>query len=150
MFTLTEIHEIYDKYKDDYDTQIEEFTIGNKKFNFNSQTGIMGIINLSTDTWWKHSICYNTEQAICRGKVLTAQGADIIDIGTESTAQSAQRTNELQQISQILPTLEVFSQEGVLTSIETYYPNVAKECLKAGEISSTIQAVKIAKKCIEF
>ena len=132
MLTLAEIYEIYDKYKDDYNTQIEEFSIGNKKFNFNSQTSILGIINLSQDSWYKQTICYTPEQAIRRGKVLTLQGADIIDIGTESTVKTAARVDELKQTSQLLPILKTFSQEGVLTSVETYYPEVARECLKAG------------------
>ena len=132
MLTLTEIYEVYDKYKDDYNTQIEEFSIGNKKFNFNSQTSILGIINLSQDSWYKQTISYTPEQAIRRGKVLTLQGADIIDIGTESTVKTAARVDELKQTSQLLPILKTFSQEGVLTSVETYYPEVARECLKAG------------------
>ena len=132
MLTLAEIYEIYDKYKDDYNTQIEEFSIGNKKFNFNSQTSILGIINLSQDSWYKQTISYTPEQAIRRGKVLTLQGADIIDIGTESTGKTAARVDELKQTSQLLPILKTFSQEGVLTSVETYYPEVARECLKAG------------------
>ena len=132
MLTLAEIYEIYDKYKDDYNTQIEEFSIGNKKFNFNSQTSILGIINLSQDSWYKDTISYTREQAIRRGKVLTLQGADIIDIGTESTGKTATRVDELEQIGQLLPILKTFSQEGVLTSVETYYPEVARECLKAG------------------
>ena len=132
MLTLAEIYEVYDKYKDDYNTQIEEFSIGNKKFNFNSQTSILGIINLSQDSWYKQTISYTPEQAIHRGKVLTLQGADIIDIGTESTVKTAARVDELKQTSQLLPILKTFSQEGVLTSVETYYPEVARECLKAG------------------
>lgn len=132
MLTLAEIYEVYDKYKDDYNTQIEEFSIGNKKFNFNSQTSILGIINLSQDSWYKQTISYTPEQAIRRGKVLILQGADIIDIGTESTVKTAARVDELKQTSQLLPILKTFSQEGVLTSVETYYPEVARECLKAG------------------
>jgi len=133
MLTLAEISEIYNKHQDDYkNTQVEEFTIGNKKFNFNSQTSILGIINLSQDSWYKHTISYTQEQAVRRGKVLTLQGADIIDIGTESTGKTATRVDELEQIGQLLPILKTFSQEGVLTSVETYYPEVARECLKAG------------------
>ncbi len=132
MLTLADIYEVYDKHKDDYNTQVEEFTIGNKKFNFNSQTALLGIINLSNDSWHNHSICYTPEQAIHRGKVLTAQGADIIDIGAESSVPNTQRVDEFKQKSSILPVIEALTQEGVLTSVETYYPEVARVCLKAG------------------
>ena len=133
MLTLAEISEIYNKHQDNYNNaQVEEFTIGNKKFNFNSQTSILGIINLSQDSWYKQTISYTPEQAVRRGKVLTLQGADIIDIGTESTGKTATRVDELEQTNQLFPILQTFSQEGVLTSVETYYPEVARECLKAG------------------
>ncbi len=46
--------------------------------------------------------------------------------------KTAARVDELKQTSQLLPILKTFSQEGVLTSVETYYPEVARECLKAG------------------
>ncbi|NET44352.1 MAG: dihydropteroate synthase [Okeania sp. SIO2B3] len=132
MLTLADICEVYDKHQDDYNTQVEEFTIGNKKFNFNSQTALLGIINLSTDSWHNHAICYTPEQAIERGKVLTAQGADIIDIGAESSVPKTQRVDEFKQKSSLLPVIEALTQEGVLTSVETYYPELARICLKAG------------------
>lgn len=132
MLTLADIYEIYDKHQDDYNVKVEEFSIGNKKFNFNTQTALLGIINLSTDSWWNHAICYNAEQAIRRGKVLTAQGADIIDIGAEASSKNTQRADEFKQTSSLLPVIETLSQEGILTSIETYYPEVARECLKTG------------------
>ncbi len=133
MLTLKDIYEIYDKHKDDYhNAQVQEITIGHRKFNFNSQSAILGVINLSTDSWWNHSICYNPEQAIRRAKVLTAQGADIIDIGAEASSPNTERADEFKQTSSLLPVLQTLSKEGILTSIETYYPEVARECLKAG------------------
>lgn len=132
MLTLKEISEVYEKHKQDYDIQVEKITIGNKEFDFNRQTALLGVINLSIDSWWSHTVCYTREQAIRRGKVLTAQGADIIDLGVEATSKNTPRVDELKQTSQVLPILQTFSQEGVLTSVETYYPEVARECLKAG------------------
>ena len=132
MLSLKELSAIYQQYQDSYDTKVEEFVIGNKQLNFNSQPAILGVINLSTDSWYKNSICYTPEQAIRRGKVLTAQGADIVDIGSESTGATAARVEDFKQKSKVLPVLEALHQENVLTSIETYYPEVARACLKAG------------------
>ncbi len=132
MLTLEDIYEVYDKYKEDYNVQVEAFSIGNKKFDFNAKTAILGIVNLSVDSWFNHAICYTPEQAIRRGKVLTAQGADIIDIGAEASSPKTQRTDEFKQKNSLFPVIEALSQDGVLTSIETYYPDVAKSCLKAG------------------
>ena len=130
MLSLQDICRVYEQYSDEYETKIPGFSIGNKSFDFNNWTSILGIINLSKDSWWNHAICYTSEQALSRGRMLTAQGADIIDIGTEATSSSASRTAEESQIKQLEPLLPVFSQENILTSIETYYPPVAEAALK--------------------
>ena len=132
MLKIEDIYELHEKYRDSLDTKVEEFTLGNKTFNFNSEKAILGVINLSTDSWYRESVCMSAEQAIRRGMVLNAQGADLVDIGAESTLPNAKRVEYLSQNSQILPVLKELNQGGVLTSIETYYPDVARECLKAG------------------
>ncbi len=132
MLSLQNLYKVYEQYGDDYHHQIPGFTIANKAFDFNARTAILGIINLSKDSWWNHAICYTPEQAISRGRMLTAQGADIIDIGTEATANTADRTAEAQQIEQLEPLLKTFSQENILTSVETYYPTVAQATLAMG------------------
>ena len=132
MLSLKYLSKIYHKNQDSFEAKVEEFTIGNKHFNFNSRAAILGVINLSTDSWYKNSICYTSEQAIRRGKVLTAQGADLVDIGSESTVATAARVEYFQQKSQVLPVIKTLKKENILTSIETYYPEVARECLRAG------------------
>lgn len=132
MLTLEDLYQVYAEHKDEYSTRVQEFTIGHKHFKFNTQTAIAGVINLSTDSWWIHSICYTAEQAIQRGKVLNAEGADIVDIGAESMTAGTARADEFKQKSELLPVIRTLSEEKVLTSVETYYPTVARECLKAG------------------
>lgn len=132
MLTLENLHEIHEQYNDALKVKVEEFTIGNKHFNFNSEKAILGVVNLSSDSWYRESVCLSSEQAIRRGIMLKAQGADFIDIGAESTLPNAQRVEDVRQQSKILPVLEALNKEGVLTSIETYYPQVARECLRVG------------------
>lgn len=132
MLTLETLHDLYDQRAASYHAKVAEFTIGHTYFEFNSEPAIMGVINLSTDSWNKESICYSPEQAIRRSLLLQAQGADIVDIGAESTQSEAARADALQQNRQILPILQTLSQQGILTSIETYYADVAEACLKAG------------------
>lgn len=132
MLTIEDLYEIHEKHHDALKVKVEEFTIGNKTFNFNSESAILGVINLSSDSWYRESVCLNSEQAIRRGIILQAQGADIVDIGAESTLEKAERVEDIRQRSQIMPVLESLNQAGVLTSIETYYPQVAKACLLAG------------------
>ncbi len=132
MLTLEYLHQLNEKYQDSLNIKVEEFSLGNQQFNFNSKPSIMGVVNLSSDSWYRESVCLNAEMAISRGIVLNAQGSDIIDIGAESTLEKAQRVEDIQQKSQILPVLKALNNEGIITSIETYYPEVARECLKAG------------------
>jgi dihydropteroate synthase len=56
---------------------VRKFSIGGRKFNFNSQPAIMGVVNLSADSWYRESVCLSAESAVQRGKILAAQGADI-------------------------------------------------------------------------
>ncbi|MEY3870176.1 MAG: hypothetical protein RLZZ338_4067 [Cyanobacteriota bacterium] len=132
MLTLEDLYEIHEKYRDSLKVEVEEFTLGDKHFNFNWQPAILGVINLSSDSWYRESVCLHSEQAIRRGLVLKSQGADIVDIGAESTLEKAEIVEDIRQNSQILPVLKSLNEQGVLTSIETYYPQVARECLKAG------------------
>ncbi len=132
MLNLEDLYKIHEEHKDSINAKVEEFSIGNKQFNFNTEKAILGVINLSNDSWYRESVCLSAETAIRRGMVLNAQGADVVDIGAESTLEKAERVEDIRQKSQILPVLKALNQEGVLTSIETYYPEVATECLKAG------------------
>ncbi len=112
-----------------------EFSIGDRSFHFNApdfRPAIMGVVNLSADSWYRESVCLSTEAAIQRGRVLAAQGADIVDIGAESTLAHATRVDEAGQNSKLLPVISELRAEGVLVSVETYQPSVTRACLEAG------------------
>ena len=67
-----------------------------------------------------------------RRKVLTAQGADIVDVGAESTLAHAARVDEAAQNSQLLPVIKELRAAKILVSVETYQPAVTRACLEAG------------------
>src|SRR2546422_5131152 len=92
----------------------------------------MGVINLSPDSWYRESVCLSTEQAIRRGKALHAQGADIVDVGAESTLAHAALAESTTQSSRLLPVVEGLRGEGVLVSVEGYNLELAEECFSAG------------------
>ena len=77
---------------------VKEFSIGKKFFAFNAQPPIMGVINLSSDSWYRESVCLTEDRAVQRGKVLAAQGADIVDLGAESTLAHAVRVDDASQL----------------------------------------------------
>jgi dihydropteroate synthase len=111
---------------------VKEFPIGGKNFAFNSQPAIMGVVNLSADSWYRESVCLSAESAIQRGRVLAAQGADIIDIGAESTLTHAARADAAAQKSLLLPVIQGLRAEKIPVSVETYSPAVTRACLEAG------------------
>ena len=112
--------------------QVASFDVGRQRFDANSGPSVMGVINLSTDSWYRESVCLHAETAIRRGQVLSAQGADIIDLGAESTLAQAQRIGEATQTSALLPVVRGLVQAGLIVSVETYHPTVTRACLEAG------------------
>ena len=132
MLTLEHLAELLDKNRAAASARVREFSIGGKKFKFNSQPAIMGVVNLSADSWYRESVCLTTESAIRRGKVLQAQGADIVDVGAESTLAHAARTDESTQKSRLIPVIKQLRAEKILVSVETYSPKVTRAALEAG------------------
>jgi dihydropteroate synthase len=92
----------------------------------------MGVINLSVDSWYRESVCLTAESAIQRGQILAAQGADIVDVGAESTLAQAARVDESGQNSKLLPVIKALRETDVLISVETYQATVTRACLEAG------------------
>jgi len=132
MLKLEELAELIDKYRDKASARVQEFTLGGKAFAFNAQPAIMGVINLSPDSWYRESVCLSAEAAIQRARVLAAQGADIVDVGAESTLAHAARVDEDGQQSKLLPVVRALRTANILVSIETYQPEVTRACLEAG------------------
>ncbi|MSW84932.1 MAG: dihydropteroate synthase [Actinobacteria bacterium] len=92
----------------------------------------MGVVNLSRDSWYRESVAVSREAAIRRGRVLAAQGADLVDLGAESTILDAERVDVRRQIEQLVPVVEALHADGILVSVETYEPEVVEACLVAG------------------
>lgn len=111
---------------------VAEFSIGGKEFAFNTSPSLMGVINLSPDSWYRESVCLSAESAISRGNTLAAQGANIVDVGAESTLAHAARADEIAQNSKLLPVIKALREENILVSVETYQPAVTRACLEAG------------------
>ena len=112
--------------------RVKEFSIGGRKFNFNSQPAIMGVVNLSADSWYCESVCLTAEAAVARGKTLATQGAQIIDVGAESTLAHAARAGNAAQKSKLIPVIKELRAEKILVSVETYSAAVTRASLEAG------------------
>lgn len=132
MLNLEQLSELLETNRAAASARVKEFAIGGRTFAFNSRPAIMGVINLSADSWYRESVCLTAEVAIQRGKVLHEQGADIVDVGAESTLAHAARVDEAGQNSKLVPVIEGLRADGVLVSVETYQSAVTRACLEAG------------------
>jgi dihydropteroate synthase len=113
-------------------TPVTTFPIGGRPFDFNREPAIMGVVNLSADSWYRESVCLSADAAVERGRVLAAQGAAIIDVGAESTLAHAARVGAAAQTSQLIPVIRGLRAENLLVSVETYSPAVTRASLEAG------------------
>ena len=132
MLTLEFLAGLLEKNRPAAQARVREFALGGQGFNFNSEPAIMGVVNLSAGSWYRESVCLSAEAAIARGKVLAAQGAAIVDLGAESTLSNTELVGAELQNSKLLPVLSGLRAAGVLVSVETYQPEVARACLAAG------------------
>jgi len=132
MLKLEQLAELLEKNRAAAAARVKEFSIGGRQFNFHSRPAIMGVINLSPDSWYRESVCLTAEAAIRRGRVLTAQGADIVDVGAESTLAHAARLDDATQNSRLLPVIKELRAANILVSVESYSSAVTRACLAAG------------------
>src|ERR1017187_8313335 len=132
MLTLEQLAGLLEKNRAAASARVREFSIAGKTFNFNSQPAVMGVVNLSADSWYRESVCLSADSAIQRGRVLAAQGAHIVDVGAESTLAHAARAGAAAQKSKLIPVIKKLRAEKILVSVETYSPAVTRASLEAG------------------
>ena len=132
MLTLAALAELAGQYPSDLDHPLQPLVVGGRFFEVDVRPTVMGTINLSRDSTYRESIATSTESAIRKGRVMTAQGADFVDIGAESSTAKASRVGPNEQITLLVPVIEALTEHGVVVSAETYEPAVVRACLKAG------------------
>jgi dihydropteroate synthase len=153
MLTLEYLVELARKHETAISAQVREFSIGDVHFAFNRRPAIMGVINLSPDSWYRESVCLTAEAAVLRGKILHAQGAHIIDVGAESTLPHAARLDAAAQRKMLLPVIEQLRAARIIVSAETYSKEVARASLEAGarvlNLTGTQDAAEIYRMAAE-
>lgn len=129
---LEHIRELLNAHGSALNVPVEPFEVGRVRFNFAHQRYVMGVVNLSPDSRNKSTVCKTPEEAFTRGQRLTQEGARIIDVGAESTRQDNERVSPRAQIERLAPVVEHYTQHGIVTSIDTYYPEVLEACAERG------------------
>lgn len=101
--------------------------------DFTNKTLIMGILNVTPDSFSDGGKYNHLEHAVLHAEQMIADGADILDIGGESTRPGHERISDEEEISRVVPTIEAISKEvQVPISIDTYKSKVAKSAVDAG------------------
>jgi len=93
----------------------------------------MGILNVTPDSFSDGCLYYDKEKAVDRGKEMEAEGADIIDIGGESSRPGSEAVPEDEELRRVLPVIEAVARSvKIPVSIDTYRANVARRAVEAG------------------
>jgi len=93
---------------------------------------VMGIVNLTPDSFSGDGLADDTARAIAHARRQLEAGADILDIGAESTRPGAQMTPEDEELRRLLPVLREITTWGVPISVDTYKPAVMRAAIAAG------------------
>jgi dihydropteroate synthase len=93
---------------------------------------VMGVVNVTPDSFSDGGTWLDQDKAIAHGLELASQGADIIDVGGESTRPGAQRIPVEDELSRVMPVVTALAQAGVFVSIDTMRAEVARQALYAG------------------
>ena len=106
---------------------------GNQTFDFAERTYVMGILNITPDSFSDGGRFLNHSEALDHAKQMVDEGADIIDVGGESTRPGAQPASVEEEYGRVIPFIEKLApQVEVPISIDTTKAEVAKDALEAG------------------
>jgi len=97
-----------------------------------SRPRVMGILNVTPDSFSDGGRFFDRERALDHARRMVADGADIIDVGGESTRPGAPEVGEADEAARVLPIVAALASEGVLVSIDTMKPRVMREAVAAG------------------
>jgi dihydropteroate synthase len=128
-----------------------QWDIGRRTLDFSRRPGIMGVLNMTPDSFSDGNRYATIEKAVARALQMEEEGADIIDIGGESTRPNATPVNHDEELRRVIPVLERLA--GRLTvpvSVDTFKAAVAREALAAGaEIVNDISGLTFDERMAE-
>lgn len=92
----------------------------------------MGVVNVTPDSFSDGGRFFDPARALDHARALLADGADILDVGGESTRPGAAPTSEAEELDRVLPLVERLANEGAIVSIDTMKPAVMRAAIDAG------------------
>lgn len=112
---------------------MKKISCGNKEIILGERTLVMGILNVTPDSFSDGGRYNNLDSAMKQAERLISEGADIIDVGGESTRPGHIQITSEEEISRVVPIIEKISKNlDTIISIDTYKYDVAKEAIKVG------------------
>ena len=113
-------------------TNLGSTRCGMSVFHWGQRTYVIGVVNVSPDSFSGDGIT-DAEEAVARAKRLTSEGADIIDIGGESTRPGSTPLSLDEELQRVIPPVQKLAREiSVPLSVDTYKLEVARQALNAG------------------
>ncbi len=107
--------------------------IGTKEFDVKNKTYVMGILNVTPDSFSDGGRWNNLDAALKHTQQMILEGADIIDVGGESTRPGHVQVSEMQELERTIPVIEKIRENfDIPISIDTYKSKVADEAVRAG------------------
>ncbi len=95
---------------------------------------VMGIVNVTPDSFFDGGAHPDAARALDHARAMVADGADLIDVGGESTRPGALLISEADELGRILPVISALAREGVLVSVDTMKSAVMREAIAAGAV----------------
>ncbi len=96
------------------------------------RTLVMGVVNVTPDSFSDGGLWLEPEAGIAHGLTLHEQGADLVDVGGESTRPGAERPSVEEELRRVIPVVRALSAAGVVVSVDTMRAVVAAAALEAG------------------
>jgi dihydropteroate synthase len=96
------------------------------------RTLVLGILNVTPDSFADGGKFLDSKDAINQGRRLIAEGADIIDVGGESTRPGAERVSQEEEIKRVIPVITELVKDGAVISVDTTRAEVARQAITAG------------------
>src|SRR6266498_4114728 len=107
--------------------------IGERVFDLSRQGLIMGVLNVTPDSFSDGGNFFDTENAVAHGLRMAAEGAHIVDVGGESTRPGAEAVPTEEELRRVIPVIERLRRKTeVIISIDTSKPEVARATIRAG------------------
>jgi dihydropteroate synthase len=134
-----------------YPRAYQTLACGGKRLDFSVKTGVMGILNVTPDSFYDGGRYLDLQVAVDRAQQMAAEGADIIDIGGQSSRPGSDPVSEAEEADRVLPVVRAVAKSvTAMISVDTYRAAIARAALDAGaHLINDISALRFEPALLE-